>query len=76
MMKKTNLNAMFKAVKLPTSIADLDTGLSNVDRNALSHFRRFSKKRRTRKIGKFERGEEKGTPEAYTKTSLGEKFSE
>jgi hypothetical protein len=33
------LNAMFEAVQLPTSIADLDPGLSNVDRNALSHFR-------------------------------------
>lgn len=44
MMKNTNLNAVFKAVKLPAGIADLDTGLSNVNRNALPHFRRFSEK--------------------------------
>lgn len=30
---------MFKAVKLPASIADLNSGLSDVDRNALPHFR-------------------------------------
>jgi hypothetical protein len=36
------LNAMLQAVELPTGIADLNSGLSNVDRNALSHFRFFS----------------------------------
>jgi hypothetical protein len=30
---------MFKTVQLPASISDLDTSLTNVDRNALSHFR-------------------------------------
>jgi hypothetical protein len=29
---------VFEAVKLPASIADLNTGLTNVNRNALSHF--------------------------------------
>jgi len=40
------LNAMFEAVKLPTSITDLNTGLTNVDGNALSHFGRLRKRRR------------------------------
>jgi hypothetical protein len=35
---KIHLNAVFEAVKLPASIADLNTGLTNVNRNALSHF--------------------------------------
>lgn len=39
--KDTHLNAMFEAVEFPTGISDLNTGLTNVDRNALSHFRRF-----------------------------------
>ena len=30
---------MFEAVELPTSVTDLDTGLTDVDWNALSHFR-------------------------------------
>lgn len=30
------LNSMFKAIQFPAGIADLDTGLSHVDRNALS----------------------------------------
>ena len=29
---------MLEAVKFPASIADLNTGLTDVDRNALSHF--------------------------------------
>jgi hypothetical protein len=29
---------VLEAVKLPASIADLNTGLTNVNRNALSHF--------------------------------------
>lgn len=29
---------MLKAIKLPTSISNLNAGLTNVDRNALSHF--------------------------------------
>lgn len=33
---------MLKAVKLPAGIADLDTSLTNVDRNALSHFDRLN----------------------------------
>ena len=33
------LNAMLEAVKFPASIADLNTGLADVDRNALSHCR-------------------------------------
>lgn len=31
------LNTVFKAVELPARITDLDTGLPNVDRDALSH---------------------------------------
>ena len=31
------LDAMFKAVKLPTGIADLDTGLADVNRNDFAH---------------------------------------
>jgi hypothetical protein len=33
------LNAVLEAIELPASISDLDTGLTNVDRDALSHFR-------------------------------------
>lgn len=36
--KDTHLNAMFEAVEFPTGISDLNTGLTNVDRNALSSF--------------------------------------
>lgn len=35
--EKGNLNAMLQAVKFPAGIADLNTGLTNVDGNALSH---------------------------------------
>ena len=38
-LREVYLDAMLKAVKLPASISDLNTGLTNVDRNALSHFR-------------------------------------
>jgi len=31
------LDAMFQAVQLPTGITDLATGLSNVDRDTLTH---------------------------------------
>jgi len=31
------LNAMFEAVMFPAGISDLDTGLTDVDRNTLSH---------------------------------------
>lgn len=34
------LNAMLEAVKLPTRVSDLDSGLTNVDRDTLSHFLR------------------------------------
>ena len=33
------LDSMLEAVELPAGVADLDTGLSDVDRNALSHLR-------------------------------------
>ncbi|GAA4642816.1 hypothetical protein GCM10023197_08520 [Gordonia humi] len=36
------LDAMLKAVKLPAGIANLDTSLTDVDRNALSHFDRLN----------------------------------
>ena len=42
---------MLKAVKLPTGVSDLDTGLTDVDRDALPHFRfaedlRFAEKKK------------------------------
>jgi hypothetical protein len=33
-----SLNAMFEAVNFPAGISDLDTRLTNVEGNALSHF--------------------------------------
>ena len=45
------LDAMLKTVKLPASISDLNTGLTNVDRNALSHFR-FEGNSTTKKLKK------------------------
>jgi len=35
---KPYLNAVFKAIEFPAGVSNLDTGLANVDRNALSHF--------------------------------------
>lgn len=32
------LNTVLEAVELPAGISDLDTGLTDVDRDALSHF--------------------------------------
>jgi hypothetical protein len=37
----TYLNTVLEAVQLPTCISDLDTGLADVDRDALSHGRSF-----------------------------------
>lgn len=39
-MNEHYLNAMLEAVEFPAGIADLDTGLADVDWNALSHFLR------------------------------------
>lgn len=36
----TNLDAVLEAVKFPARVADLDTGLPDVDRDALPHLRR------------------------------------
>lgn len=47
------LNAMLEAVKFPTGIADLDTGLTNVDGNALSHFLRKTNGKNRKKLGKL-----------------------
>jgi hypothetical protein len=33
----THLDAMLKTIKLPTGISNLNAGLANVDRKALSH---------------------------------------
>lgn len=62
---------MLKAVKLPAGIADLDTGLADVDGNALSHFEemklthtRRGKKKRKREGGRRRR---KGS-KAFIKT--------
>lgn len=38
--RDTDLDTVLETVKLPAGIADLDTGLTDVDRNALSHFHR------------------------------------
>jgi hypothetical protein len=42
--KKEDLDAVLEAVKFPAGIADLNTSLTNVDWDALSHFRRKWKK--------------------------------
>jgi hypothetical protein len=52
---RSHLDAMLEAVEFPARIADLNTGLTDVDRNALSHFlrdlRRLKERNcRTRKI--------------------------
>ena len=39
---------MLEAIKFPARIADLDTGLADVDRDALSHFSREKLKRNRR----------------------------
>ena len=51
---------MLEAVKFPARIADLDTGLTDVDRDALSHFRRKKspKKRTRRRERKSERAQQ------------------
>lgn len=41
---------MFEAVKFPASVSDLNTGLTDVDRDALSHFRRRLDLRYDRKL--------------------------
>lgn len=41
MEKREYLNAMLEAVKLPARISDLNTGLTDVNRDALSHLRRL-----------------------------------
>ena len=46
--KKWYLNAVLEAIKFPARIADLDTGLADVDRDALSHFSREKLKRNRR----------------------------
>ena len=38
--KNRYLDTVLETVKLPAGISDLDTGLTDVDWNALSHFRR------------------------------------
>lgn len=63
-----NLNAMFKAVELPASVSDLDTGLTNVDRNALSHFRL-----EMRAVNFRQEGTSTEMPKTYTKTSEGKR---
>jgi len=32
------LDAMLKTIQLPTGVSDLDSGLSHVDRDTLTHF--------------------------------------
>lgn len=41
---KTYPDAVLETVELPASISDLDTSLTNVDWNALSHFGRLKKR--------------------------------
>lgn len=43
MKKKSYLNTMLEAVKFPASITDLNTGLTDVNADALSHFSKITK---------------------------------
>lgn len=45
---------MFKAVKLPAGISDLNTSLTDVDGDALSHFRWFKQRKSNKKKLGFE----------------------
>lgn len=57
--EKQYLDTVLEAVKFPARIADLDTGLTDVDRNALPHFRIdiSTKKKQKRNLRGFEEGE-------------------
>mgnify|MGYP004721907797 CR=1 FL=1 len=50
--RRNNLNAVFEAVEFPASIADLNASLSDVNRNALSHFG-ILKQQRSEKAEKY-----------------------
>jgi len=43
------LDAVLQAVEFPAGISDLNTSLTNVDRNALSHFRWLRDERKQQK---------------------------
>ena len=58
------LNTMLETVKLPAGISDLDTGLTNVDWDALSHFLRENGRKSLRIGEKTKKKEEK----AFIKT--------
>lgn len=62
------LNAMLKAVKLPTRISNLDTGLVDVDQDALPHgtVRMVERRRKLEGGGEKSFGSQR---EASTKTS-------
>lgn len=51
--KDKYLDAMLETVKLPAGIADLNTSLTNVNRNALSHFRRLISQSREKTQRKY-----------------------
>lgn len=54
---------MLEAVELPAGIADLDTGLADVDRDALSHISKMS-------FRKIRRVSEENAGAAFIKTPL------
>ena len=54
----SHLDAMLEAVKFPAGIANLNTGLADVDRDALSHFS-LRKGRELRREGKESREKKK-----------------
>lgn len=60
---------MLEAIKFPARIADLNTGLADVDRDALSHFRR-EKLKRNQRGEEDEREREAKERRAFIKTPL------
>jgi hypothetical protein len=63
----TYLNTVLEAVQLPACISDLDTGLTDVDRDALSHGRYFPGASQT----VLEEGERGKTRRELSKTNGG-----
>lgn len=77
--READLDTMLETVKLPAGIADLDTGLTDVDRDALSHFflQRKRSEAKEKMKGKFRGIEEENRPEtkAFIKTPPSETAS-
>ena len=66
----SHLDAMLEAVKFPAGISDLNTGLADVDRDALSHFRCLKRKRQRKKMKRGRRSKYKDK-KAFMKTPPG-----